>query len=711
MNKARLGVAIAVAVIIAAFFIFDLARFFDLAALKFEQARIAAYYAAHPLATGALFFAIYVAVTGLSLPGAALMTLVGGAVFGLVWGTVLVSFASAIGATLAFLASRFVLRDMVQRRFGEHLKSVNAGVARDGAFYLFALRLVPAFPFFIINLVSGLTSLRVLTLYWVSQVGMRAGTLVYVNAGTRLAHVNSLSGILSPGLIASFTLLGVFPLFAKWIVRMLNVRKLRSRWPRPKHFDRNLIVIGAGSAGLVAAYIAAAVRASVTLIEKDRMGGDCLNTGCVPSKALIRSARFLADVEHARHLGMLSASADFDFADVMERVQRVVRTVAPHDSVERYTALGVECITGEAMITSPWTVTVSGRTLSTRSIVIAAGSRPLVPPLPGVDDVGYLTTDTIWNLRRLPPRLLVLGGGPVGCELAQSFARFGSRVIIVERLPRLLVREDMAVSHRVLTQFEAEGIRVLVNCSAREFRVGEGHKKLVCAIDGNDIEIDFDAVLIATGRIANTSGYGLEALGIPLSAARTIDTNAWLQALYPNIYACGDVAGPFQFTHTAAHQAWYAAVNALFGGVRKFKVDYSVIPSAVFTDPEVARVGLNEQEATQKGVAFEVTTYDIGELDRAIADEAAHGIVKVLTVPGRDRILGVTIVGEHASEMITEFVLAMRHRIGLNKLLGTIHIYPTFSEANKLAAGTWKRAHAPQRLLGWLERYHAWMRR
>jgi pyruvate/2-oxoglutarate dehydrogenase complex dihydrolipoamide dehydrogenase (E3) component/uncharacterized membrane protein YdjX (TVP38/TMEM64 family) len=711
VNRARVGIIIAVAVIIAAFFIFHLDRFFDLALLKSEQARIAAYHAAHPLAAAALFFMIYVAVAGLSLPGAALMTLVGGAVFGLVWGTVIVSFASTIGATLAFLASRFVLREFVQRRFGKHLAAVNAGIERDGAFYLFALRLVPAFPFFVINLVSGLTPLPVRTFYWVSQLGMLAGTIVYVNAGTRLAHVDSLAGILSPGLIASFTLLGIFPLFAKWVIRMINARKLRARWPRPKRFDRNVIVIGAGAAGLVAAYLAAAVRARVTLIEKDRMGGDCLNAGCVPSKALIRSARFLADVERARRLGMLSAGADFDFADVMERIQRVIGTAAPHDSIERYTALGVECITGEAMITSPWTVAVNGRMLSTRSIVIAAGSRPQVPPLPGIDDVGYLTTDTIWNLRRLPPRLLVLGGGRAGCELAQSFARFGSQVIIVERLPRLLASEDTEVSQRVHTRFEAEGIRVLADCRATEFRIGEGKKTLLCEADGDDVAIDFDAVLIATGRIANTAGYGLEALGIPLSAAHTIDTNAWLQTLYPNIYACGDVAGPFRFTHTAAHQAWYATVNALFGGLRKFKADYSVIPSAVFTDPEVARVGLNEQDATAKGIAFEVTTYDIGELDRAIADEAAHGIVKVLTVPGRDRILGVTIVGEHASEMIAEFVLAMRHRIGLNKLLRTIHVYPTFSEANKLAAGAWKRAHAPQRLLGWLERYHAWMRR
>ncbi|MBI3069507.1 MAG: FAD-dependent oxidoreductase [Betaproteobacteria bacterium] len=710
MSRSRLALVALIAVLAAAFFALGGHRYLSFENMKAQQAALQEYYAAHAWQTALGYFLVYIAVTGLSLPGAAVMTLVGGAIFGLLWGTVIVSFASSIGATLAFLASRFLLRDAVQARFGESLKSVNAGVAKDGAFYLFTLRLVPAFPFFVINLVMGLTPIRTWTFYWVSQAGMLAGTLVYVNAGTQIAKIESLSGILSPGLIVSFTLLGVFPLAARWIVNAAHARRALARWPKPRSFDRNLVVIGAGSAGLVTAYIAAAVRARVTLIEKDRMGGDCLNTGCVPSKALIRSARFLADVKRARALGIRAASAEFDFAEIMERVQRVVRRVAPHDSAERYQRLGVECLRGKARITSPYTVEVNGRTITTRAIVIAAGARPLVPPIPGIEQAGCLTSDTVWDLRTLPRRLVVLGGGPIGCELAQCFARFGTQVTQVEMLHRLLIREDPEVSEIVRQRFEAEGISVLTAHRARQFLRENGRKILVCEHAGGEVRIEFDEVLVAVGRVANTAGYGLEELGIPLGRTRTIETNEYLQTLYPNIYACGDVAGPFQFTHTAAHQAWYAAVNALFGRLRKFRADYSVIPWATFTEPEVARVGLNEEEAGQKGIAYEVTRYGIDDLDRAIADEAAHGVVKVLTAPGKDRILGVPIVGEHAGDLIAEYVAAMRHGIGLNKILSTIHIYPTLAEANKYAAGEWKKAHAPRDLLRWVERYHAWMR-
>jgi pyruvate/2-oxoglutarate dehydrogenase complex dihydrolipoamide dehydrogenase (E3) component len=452
----------------------------------------------------------------------------------------------------------------------------------------------------------------------------------------------------------------------------------------------------------------------VTLIEKHRMGGDCLNTGCVPSKALIKSARLLAQIRRAKEFGIRSASAEFDFADVMERVQRVVRTVEPHDSVERYSGLGVECIEGEAKITSPWTVEVisaSGtRTLTTRAIVIAAGARPFVPPIPGIEQVGYVTSDTVWELRQLPKRLVVLGGGPIGCELTQCFARFGAQVTQVEMLPRIMIREDPEISDLVMQQFRKEGIDVLVNHKAKAFRVENGEKILIAERDGKDVLIPFDQLLCAVGRIANTKGYGLEELRIPLSKTRTVESNEYLQTIYPNIYACGDVAGPYQFTHTAAHQAWYAAVNALFGRFRKFKADYSVIPWATFTDPEVARVGLNEIEAKEKNIPCEVTTYGIDDLDRAIADEEAHGVVKVLTVPGKDRILGATIAGEHAGDLIVEFIAAMKHGIGLNKVLGTIHIYPTLAEANQYAAGVWKKAHTPKELLRWVEKYHSWMR-
>jgi pyruvate/2-oxoglutarate dehydrogenase complex dihydrolipoamide dehydrogenase (E3) component len=522
---------------------------------------------------------------------------------------------------------------------------------------------------------------------------------------------------LSPGLIGSFVLLGVFPLIAKKIVDVVKARRVYARWThlKPKRFDRNMIVIGAGSAGLVTSYIAAVVRAKVTLVEKHKMGGDCLNTGCVPSKALIKTAAVLAQIRRSGEYGIAKASATADFDDVMARVRRVVSTVAPHDSVARYTELGVECIQGEAHMVSPWEVEIrdadgATRRMTTRAIVIAAGARPFVPPIPGIDQVGCMTSDTVWNLDALPARMVVLGGGPIGCELAQSFARLGAKVTQVEMLPRLMMREDPEISAMVAAKFRDEGVEILLGHKAVRFAVEGDEKVLYADHEGVEVRIAFDALLCAVGRVANTTGYGLEELGIPVTKSRTVEVNEYMQTVYPNILACGDVAGPYQFTHMAAHTAWYAAVNGLFGIFRKFRADFSVVPWATFTDPEVARVGLNETEAREKGVPYEVTTFGIDDLDRAIADEAAHGLVKVLTVPGKDRILGVTIAGAHAGDLIAEYVLAMRHGLGLNKILGTIHIYPTMAEANKYVAGNWKRNHAPQKLLGWAGRFNTWRR-
>jgi pyruvate/2-oxoglutarate dehydrogenase complex dihydrolipoamide dehydrogenase (E3) component/uncharacterized membrane protein YdjX (TVP38/TMEM64 family) len=715
MRWNRILVLAAIALAVAAFFAAGGHRHLTFENLRAQVETAQSYHQSHLVETVAGYFLLYVLVAGLSLPGAVPMTLVGGAVFGLLWGTVIVSFASTAGATVAFLASRFVLRDWVQNRFGRYLRTVNEGFEREGGFYLFTLRLIPAIPFVAINLVMGLVPMRAWTFYWVSQLGMLAGTLVYVNAGTQLARIQSAQGLLSPELIGAFLLLGFFPLLSKRLVGAVKARRVYARWSRPKKFDRNLVVIGAGSAGLVAAYIAAAVRAKVTLVEKHRMGGDCLNTGCVPSKALIKTARVLAQIRRAKDFGLKSASAEFEFGDVMERVQRVVRTVAPHDSIERYTELGVECLEGEARIVSPWEVEVrlnSGETrrLATRAIVIAAGARPFVPPIPGIEAIEVLTSDNVWALRRLPARLAVLGGGPIGSELAQAFARLGSKVTQVEMLPRILPREDPEVSEMVAQRFREEGIRVLAGHRAKRIVIEGGSKALIAEHDGQELRIEFDQLLCAVGRVANTSDYGLEELGIATTKARTVETNEYLQTIYPNITACGDVAGPYQFTHTASHQAWYASVNALFGSFRKFRADYSVIPWATFTEPEVARVGLNEIEAKERNVAYEVSVYGIDDLDRAIADGEAYGMVKVLTEPGRDRILGATIVGEHAGDLIVEFIAAMKHGIGLNKVLGTIHIYPTLAEANKYAAGAWKKAHAPQALLRNVERLHAWMR-
>ncbi|MEJ2467277.1 MAG: FAD-dependent oxidoreductase [Candidatus Thiodiazotropha sp.] len=711
----RLFLALGILILIGFYFTYDLGRFVSLDYFRAEQEAIMAWRNAEPLTAALLFSLLYIAATALSLPGAAILTLVAGALFGLVWGTLLVSIASTIGATLAFLMARFLMRDWVQHRFGEKIRTMNERVAKDGAFYLFTLRLVPLFPFFVINLAMGLTAIRAWTFFWVSQLGMLAGTAVYVNAGTQLAQIDSLQGILSPGLLASFVLLGIFPMIAKQITQMLKARKVYQGWKKPASFERNLVVIGAGSAGLVTAYIAAALKAKVTLVEKHRMGGDCLNTGCVPSKALIRSAKLVSHLRRAREFGLKQIEPAFDFAEVMDRVKRVIKQVEPHDSAERYRKLGVEVVQGSAQITTPWTVeieTSQGRqTLTTRNIVIATGAKPRLPEIPGLEEVGYLTSDSVWSLREQPKRLLVLGGGPIGSELTQAFARLGSQVTQVESHPRLLIREDPEVSEMIANHFRAEGIDLRLGHKAIRFLQEDGEKILIAqdsANQGKEVRIPFDQVLVAVGRSANLQGFGLETLGI--ASARTIETNEFLQTRYPNIYAAGDVAGPYQFTHTAAHQAWYAAVNALFDPLKKFRADYSVIPWSTFIDPEVARVGLNETEAKEQAIPHEITRYGIDDLDRAIADEAAHGMIKVLTVPGKDKILGVTIVGEHAGDLLAEYVLAMRHNIGLNKILGTIHIYPTLAEANKYVAGNWKRAHAPERLLQWVERFHAWRR-
>ena len=714
MSKKKSALLLMILALIAGYFVFDAGQYLSLDYLKEQRGAFQALTKEHPAAVLGGFFALYVLVTALSLPGAAIMTLAAGALFGFWVALLLVSFASSVGATLAFLAARFLFKDTVQERFGARLKKINAGVEKDGAFYLFTLRLIPAFPFFVINLVMALTPLKTRTFYWVSQVGMLAGTAVYVNAGTQLGELDRLSGLLSPELLGAFVLLGLFPWLAKAVLAVAKRRKVYRDHKKPKHFDRNLVVIGAGSAGLVSAYIAATVKAKVSLIEADRMGGDCLNTGCVPSKALIKSAS-LAHLEKQPHrYGFKRITTEFDFADIQARIRRVIGRIEPHDSVERYSAMGVDCIAGRARLVSPWEVVIDTaegeRRLTSRAIIIATGARPLVPPIPGIEAVKVLTSENLWDLEQLPERLVVLGGGPIGCELAQSFARLGSAVTQVEQSPRVLPREDEDAAQAVAEALVEDGVTLLTGHTATRFAVENGEQVLYAQGADGERRLPFDAVLVAVGRRANTAGLGLDALGITTRDNGTLELDERLRTRFPNILACGDVAGPYQFTHVASHQAWYAAVNALFGRLKSFKVDYRVIPWATFTSPEVARVGLNEDQAREQGIEVEVTRYGIDDLDRAIADGSDRGFVKVLTPPGKDRILGVTIVGEAASDLISEYVLAMKHGLGLNKMLGTIHIYPTRAEANKFAAGQWKQAHKPERLLRWVGRFHDWQR-
>ncbi len=711
--------------LVALFFHYDLNQLLTLEGLKGSMDQFGQWREQSPLLVVGGFFTLYVLVAALSLPGAAILTLAAGALFGLIEGFVVVSFASSLGALLAFLVSRYLLRDSIKSKFPERLKAIDEGVQKEGAFYLFTLRLVPVFPFFLVNLLMGVTGIKAWTFYWVSQIGMLAGTVVYVNAGTQLAEISSLSGILSPKLIFSFVLLGLLPLIGKAIVNKIKQRKVYKKWQKPKSFDRNLLVIGAGAGGLVTSYIAAAVKAKVTLIEAGEMGGDCLNYGCVPSKAIIKSAKIVDQITHGEHYGLENATPQFSFKKVMARVHQVIADIAPHDSVERYTDLGVEVIKGYGKLINPWTVEIklndgTMQTLTARSIVIATGARPFVPPLPGIETSGYVTSDTLWTefakLDTAPKKLVVLGGGPIGSELAQSFARLGSQVIQIEMAERIMIREDLEVSEFASQSLQKSGVNILTSHQALRCEQRDGKKFIIVKNlkheQGSDqeeeIAIEYDQLLCAVGRSARLKGYGLEELGIETN--RTIQTNEYLETLYPNIFAAGDIVGPYQFTHVAAHQGWYAAVNALFGTFKKFKVDYRVIPWATFIDPEVARVGINEQEAIEQGIDYEITRFDFEELDRAITDSAANGFIKVITPKGKDKILGVTIVSEHAGDLIAEFVLAMKHGLGLNKILGTIHSYPTWAEGNKYAAGEWKRNHAPETVLSWLEKFHTWRR-
>lgn len=707
-----------------AFFAFDLGGYLNLDYFNAQKQALFEYNTAHPVRSALIFFVVYVAVAALSIPGALILTLAGGAIFGFWKGVLLVSFASTIGATLAFLMSRTLLRDWVQQRFGEKLKAFNDGVEKDGAYYLFTIRMIPIFPFFLVNLLMGLTPIALGAFVVASQLGMLAGTAAYVNAGKQLASVDSIAGVMSPALIASFALLALLPFLIKKALGIFEDRRALASYTKPANLDANVLVVGAGSAGLVSSLIAATVKAKPILIERHKMGGDCLNTGCVPSKALLRSAKISHYIERAGDYGLelkgdAPDSVATNFPAVMGRVQEVIKAIEPHDSVERYEGMGVQCVQGEAKLISPWEVEVSGtegsKTYAAEKIIIASGARPFVPPIPGLDGIDYLTSDNVWQLEQQPASLLVMGAGPIGCELAQAFARLGSKVSLVDMAPRVLPREDEDAALAVYQSLTADGVNVLVGSKAVQVESNGGVKSLLiektaAGEEGEQVNLEFEQLLVAVGRKPNTDGLGLEELGIETNRNGTVKVDDYLRTSVPTIYACGDVAGPYQFTHTASHQAWFATVNALFGQFKRFKVDYSVIPWATFTDPQVARVGLNEADAAEQGIEVEVTTYGIDDLDRAIADGERHGFVKVLTPPEKDKILGVTIVGYHAAELLAEFVLAMKHGLGLSKIMGTIHIYPTLNEANKFAASEWRKKHKPEAVLRWAEKFHNWRR-
>lgn len=697
------GVVVALLIIgLGVAYSFDLHAYFSFEAVRGQLEAIRAEAQRSPVYVGLLLFGLYTTVTALSIPGAVPLTLLTGAVFGLGWGTLIVSFASTVGATLAFLVARYLLRGYLEQRFASSFKKINAAMEREGARYLFSLRLVPLFPFFLINLLMGLTRISTLKFYWISQLGMLPGTLVYVNAGSSLAELESPAGILSLEMFLAFALIALLPWVSKWLLGWMDKRRVYLGFKPPQQFDTNLAVIGAGAGGLVSAYIAAAVKARVTLIEGAQMGGDCLNRGCVPSKALIRAGSIAQTIKSADKFG-IKGRAEIDFPAVMRQVRQVITQVEPHDSVERYTALGVDCVQGWARFVDPWTLEVEQdgeRTrLTAQNIIVATGAKPRRIDVEGLADGLTLTSDTLWDylssLDAAPEHLAIMGSGPVAIELAQALHRLGVRITLVVRSDRILKREPAEAATMVQAQLQQEGIEILLNAKVNAARSGDKAELNVEHAEG-EVVIVADRLLFAIGREASISGLGLESLGVDTSE---IHLNDYLQTHFPHIYAVGDLAGPHQFTHAAAHQAWYASVNALFGRFKRFKVDYSLIPRVTFSDPQIAAVGLTLEQAKLAGIDYEVTRFDLSELDRAIAEGEARGYIEVLTASGSDKILGVWITAPEAGDLLGIFCVAMRHKLGLNKLLSVVHAYPTMNEASKYVAGSWKRAHQPQRLL------------
>ena len=683
-------------IIAAIFFMadwFDLSQHLTLSQLKHHQLYLHSLVQDFPVQSVVIYFIAYIVMAGLALPGALIFTLAGGALFGLAAGVILVSFASTLGALASFLVARFFLHDFVQTRYQQRLTVINQKIQQQGATYLLFLRLVPAFPFFMVNLLMALTPISARTYYIVSQIGMLPATFIFVNAGTELAKISSVDDILSIPLLLSLLLLACLPFISKQLAKRVSCWRLYKSWQRPKKFDYHTIVIGGGAAGLVAAYTTQTLQGKVALIEKHQMGGDCLNTGCVPSKSILRTAKFIHDIGQHSNYGVQQAEFKLQFQQVMQRVREKISTIAPKDSIKRYNDMGVDCFQAHAQLLSPWQVEAvsenSKITISAKNIILAGGATPNVPTIPGLENINYYTSDNIWHLDHLPEKLLIIGAGPIGCELGQAFVRLGAKVTMINRNERILTNEDAQAAHALQYALQQDGVKILNNFNPLKIDDNSKNFSLMGEQHNEILHIAFSHCLIATGR--KPSLLGCEALDIETNSHGQVITNDKQQTNYPNIYACGDITSPLQYTHSASHQAWYAAFNALFRPFKQFNCQLNHIPRAIYTDPEVASLGISEQQAIQKNIPHEISYFAMDDVDRAITDEATTGFIKVITRRNNDKILGVCIVGEHSSELIAEFVLAKTHNLGLNKILQTVHLYPTRGEINRLVAGQWRQ--------------------
>jgi pyruvate/2-oxoglutarate dehydrogenase complex dihydrolipoamide dehydrogenase (E3) component/uncharacterized membrane protein YdjX (TVP38/TMEM64 family) len=703
-----------------------------------------------------LLGAVYILACVLFIPGS-LLTLGAGFVFGIVVGTITVSIASTLGATAAFLLGRTLARPWIEARVAHRPKfrALDEAVRRQGFKIVLLTRLSPIFPFNLLNYTFGLTRVSLRDYILASWIGMLPGTVMYVYLGTTLKTLADLAAGNVPTSVGQQVLFGA-GLVATVAVTVLITRLARKAlqeaippptrqteplahgdlampntvqvlpddvhnqtlvanvhprdWVNPQPQSRyNLVVIGAGTGGLVCAAGAAGLGARVALVEKHLLGGDCLNVGCVPSKALLRAARAYADVRDAAGFGVtVPPGAKVDFPAVMERMRRLRAGISPNDSAARFHSLGVDVFLGAAHFTGPDAVEVNGQTLRFARAVIATGGRPIQPPIPGLAEAGFQTNETIFSLMELPRRLAVIGAGPIGCELVQAFARFGSQTFLVGKQPQILPREDPDAAQLVETALQHDGVQLLLGHDLRRVERSGGERVLCLESPHGPKEIRVDDILVAVGRVPNVDGLNLEAAGVAHDSRIGVQVDDRLRTTSPRIYAVGDVCSRYQFTHAADAMARLAIQNALFfGGAR---LSALTIPWCTYTDPEIAHVGLYERQAQEQGIAVQTLTQPLDGVDRALLDGETAGFVRVHLRRGTDKILGATIVARHAGDMISELTLAMTGGLGLRTPARTIHPYPTQAEAIKKVADAYNRTRLTPFVKRMLDKWMAWTR-
>ncbi|MBA3536096.1 MAG: FAD-dependent oxidoreductase [Tatlockia sp.] len=683
------------------FFSLRLDKYLTFTSLRENRATLISWTKEHFFMAALLYMSCYTLAVAASVPGAVFLTLAGGFLFGVVFGTVFVIVSATLGATALFFAVRTSFGDWLAKSALSWLGRMREGFQQNAFSYLLMLRLVPLFPFWVVNIVPALLGVDAKTFIITTFFGILPGSIVYVMVGNGLSHVFEANQTPNLGIIFDIkVLLPLLALAALSFIPILYKRvnpKEQKKNPKTNQIKCDLSIIGAGAGGLSVAAVAAQLGLKVVLLESGKMGGDCLNYGCVPSKSLLAAGKIAYQLRHAAQFGISSKGLEIDFKKVMQQVHAVIKVLAKNDSVERFESLGVQVIKAVARFSGVNTLVAQDRVIEARRIVIATGSSPFKPPIPGLEDTPYLTNETIFNLTEQPKHLIVIGGGPIGCELAQAFSMLGSKITLIEGF-NLLPKDDVDCVAILRAQLKAMGI--IIHEQAKVLGVephAHGGIKVSINQAGEKLAIRGSHLLIATGRRANVENLDLEKAGIVYSN-KGIEVNSRLQTSNRRVYALGDVVGPYQFTHMATYQAGIVLRNIAFK--IPAKVDYRAIPWVTYTLPEIAHVGLLAEEAL-KHADIQFTEWSFLENDRAQTEHSLEGKIKIIS-DKKGRVLGVTIVGAHAGELILPWVIAIREKRTLRSFTDAVSPYPTLSEISKRVAGEFYKSKLFSNKTRWL---------